>query len=74
MCTPQASYDKKQLDVGANLFIGNLDPNVDERVLYDTFSAFGIVSQTAKVCPDLPDPKSRPALVRSTSTALPGAS
>eukprot|EP00339_Tiarina_fusa_P006200 CAMPEP_0117003900 /NCGR_PEP_ID=MMETSP0472-20121206/5069_1 /TAXON_ID=693140 ORGANISM="Tiarina fusus, Strain LIS" /NCGR_SAMPLE_ID=MMETSP0472 /ASSEMBLY_ACC=CAM_ASM_000603 /LENGTH=270 /DNA_ID=CAMNT_0004704709 /DNA_START=266 /DNA_END=1074 /DNA_ORIENTATION=- len=29
-------------DVGANLFIGNLDPNdVDENLLYDTFSAFG---------------------------------
>jgi hypothetical protein len=23
---PQASQDKKSLDVGANLFIGNLDP------------------------------------------------
>lgn len=45
----QASSDKKQLDVGANLFIGNLDENVDERLLYDTFSAFGMLATTAKV-------------------------
>jgi splicing factor 3B subunit 4 len=47
----QASSDKKQLDVGANLFIGNLDENVDERLLYDTFSAFGMMATTAKVSP-----------------------
>jgi splicing factor 3B subunit 4 len=46
----QASSDKKQLDVGANLFIGSLDENVDERLLYDTFSAFGMMATTAKVC------------------------
>src|SRR6267154_616533 len=51
-CT-QASSDKKQLDVGANLFIGNLDENVDERLLYDTFSAFGMMATTAKVRPCL---------------------
>ena len=28
----KASQDKKQMDVGANLFIGNLDPDVDEKV------------------------------------------
>ena len=27
----KASQDKKQLDVGANLFIGNIDPDVDEK-------------------------------------------
>ncbi|PKI85572.1 hypothetical protein MVES_000665 [Malassezia vespertilionis] len=32
---------KQQLDIGANLFVGNLDPEVKERTLYDTFSAFG---------------------------------
>ncbi|KAF7305196.1 hypothetical protein MKEN_01234800 [Mycena kentingensis (nom. inval.)] len=48
----KASSDKKQLDVGANLFIGNLDENVDERLLYDTFSAFGIMASTAKVARD----------------------
>lgn len=46
---PKASSDKKQLDVGANLFVGNLDENVDERLLYDTFSAFGMLATTAKV-------------------------
>jgi splicing factor 3B subunit 4 len=28
----KASTDKKTQDVGANLFIGNLDPDVDEKV------------------------------------------
>ena len=27
--------------VGANLFVGNLDADVDEKLLYDTFNAFG---------------------------------
>ncbi|EIW85523.1 RNA-binding domain-containing protein [Coniophora puteana RWD-64-598 SS2] len=48
----KASSDKKQLDVGANLFIGNLDDNVDERLLYDTFSAFGLMATTAKIARD----------------------
>ncbi|CAE6434812.1 Splicing factor 3B subunit 4 OS=Homo sapiens GN=SF3B4 PE=1 SV=1 [Rhizoctonia solani AG-1 IB] len=48
----KSSSDKKQLDVGANLFIGGLDLNVDERLLYDTFSAFGVMSTTAKVARD----------------------
>ncbi|CAJ0749099.1 3805_t:CDS:2 [Entrophospora sp. SA101] len=30
--------NKKNLDVGASLFIGNLDPDVDEKMLYDTFN------------------------------------
>ena len=29
----KASQDKKTLDVGANLFIGNIDPDVDEKVI-----------------------------------------
>ena len=28
----KASQDKRSQDVGANLFIGNLDPEVDEKV------------------------------------------
>jgi len=48
----KASSDKKQLDVGANLFIGNLDDSVDERLLYDTFSAFGVMATTAKIARD----------------------
>lgn len=38
------------MDVGANAFIGNLDPEIDEKLLYDTFSAFGVILQTPKVC------------------------
>ncbi|GAA5829556.1 hypothetical protein JCM11251_000202 [Rhodosporidiobolus azoricus] len=48
----KASSDRKQLDIGANLFIGNLDPNVDERMLYDTFMAFGTLVQPAKISRD----------------------
>ena len=42
----QASQDKRTLEVGANLFIGNLDPEVDEKMLYDTFSTFGMILST----------------------------
>ncbi|GAA6026809.1 hypothetical protein JCM8097_005876 [Rhodosporidiobolus ruineniae] len=49
----KASSDRKQLDIGANLFIGNLDPNVDERMLYDTFMAFGALVQPAKISRDV---------------------
>jgi splicing factor 3B subunit 4 len=45
----KASYDKKQLDIGANLFIGNLDTTVDEQALYDTFSTFGAIAEHPKV-------------------------
>ena len=48
--TFQASAHNKNLDVGANVFIGNLDPEIDEKLLYDTFSAFGVILQTPKVC------------------------
>eukprot|EP01097_Dermamoeba_algensis_P010539 TRINITY_DN7852_c0_g1_i1.p1 TRINITY_DN7852_c0_g1~~TRINITY_DN7852_c0_g1_i1.p1 ORF type:complete len:299 (-),score=58.86 TRINITY_DN7852_c0_g1_i1:204-1100(-) len=48
----KASRDKKTLDVGANLFIGNLDPDVDEKLLYDTFSAFGVIIATPKIMRD----------------------
>lgn len=42
----KASQDKRTQEVGANLFIGNLDPEVDEKVLHDTFSAFGNILST----------------------------
>jgi splicing factor 3B subunit 4 len=48
----KASQDKRNIEVGANLFIGNLDPDVDEKLLYDTFSAFGGISQTPKIICD----------------------
>lgn len=40
------------LDIGANLFVGNLDPDVDEKMLYDTFSVFGIITGTPKIMRD----------------------
>ncbi|KAI9298801.1 RNA-binding domain-containing protein, partial [Neoconidiobolus thromboides FSU 785] len=49
----KATADKKSLEVGANLFVGNLDPSVDEKILYDTFSAFGTLVLPPKVGRDL---------------------
>ena len=48
----KASQDKKSNDVGANLFVGNLDSELDEKLLYDTFSAFGVVITTPKIMRD----------------------
>ncbi|KAF5576461.1 spliceosome-associated 49 [Fusarium pseudocircinatum] len=46
----KASADKQRAaEVGAELFIGNLDPMVDEKILYDTFSRFGPLLSTPKV-------------------------
>jgi splicing factor 3B subunit 4 len=46
----KASADKqKTVEVGAELFIGNLDPMVDERTLHDTFSRFGPLVAAPKV-------------------------
>ena len=40
-------------DVGANLFIGNLDPSdVDENLLYDTFSSFGTLIRQPRIMRD----------------------
>ena len=40
-------------DVGANLFVGNLDPNdVDEQLLYDTFSSFGTLIKSPRIMRD----------------------
>lgn len=41
--------DRKDADIGATLFIGNLDPEVDEKMLYDTFSAFGNIVSFPKI-------------------------
>lgn len=47
----KASADKqKTVDVGAELFVGNLDGLVDEKTLYDTFSRFGNLVTPPKVC------------------------
>lgn len=49
----KASADKqKTVEVGAELFIGNLDPMVDEKTLYDTFSRFGSLLAPPKIARD----------------------
>ena len=47
----KSQQDGKPMDVGANLFIGNLAPEVDEKTLYDTFSAFGGIVSAPRVRP-----------------------
>ena len=44
-----SSSEKVEVEVGANLFISNLDPEVDEKTLFDTFSAFGLITSTPNV-------------------------
>ncbi|EEH21340.2 hypothetical protein PABG_07859 [Paracoccidioides brasiliensis Pb03] len=49
----KASADKqKTVEVGAELFIGNLDPMVTEQILYDTFSRFGSLISAPKIARD----------------------
>jgi splicing factor 3B subunit 4 len=49
----RASADKvADLDVGAEVFVGNLDPQVDEGMLFDTFSTFGGLLGQPKVTRD----------------------
>eukprot|EP00961_Rhodomonas_salina_P041370 557036-Rhodomonas_salina.1 len=49
----KTSGEVRALEVGANLFIGNLSEEVDEKLLYDTFSAFGVITgNTPKVMRD----------------------
>lgn len=42
----KASQDKKIQEVGANIFVGNLDKEVDEKMIYETFSTFGSILST----------------------------
>lgn len=39
-------------DIGANLFVGNVDKDVDERMLYETFSRFGVLIAQPKIMRD----------------------
>lgn len=49
----KASADKqKSAEIGAELFIGNLDPMVTEQMLFDTFNRFGGLTQMPKVARD----------------------
>ncbi|KAJ3309721.1 Splicing factor 3B subunit 4 [Boothiomyces sp. JEL0838] len=45
--------DNQVVEVGATLFVGNLDPMVDEKLLFDTFGAFGVLTQTPKISRDV---------------------
>ena len=45
----KATADKRELDIGATIFIGKLAPEVDEKALFDTFISFGTILQTPKV-------------------------
>ncbi|EPR62116.1 RNA recognition motif-containing protein [Toxoplasma gondii GT1] len=47
----KSAQDRRNFDVGANVFLGNLDPDVDEKTIYDTFSAFGNII-SAKIMRD----------------------
>ena len=59
----KASADKqKTVEIGAELFIGNLDPMVTEQVLYDTFGRFGNLTSLPKVFPP-PSPSSHECVV-----------
>lgn len=42
----KASQDKRTQEVGANIWIGNLSEEVDEKNLYDTFNCFGLILST----------------------------
>lgn len=48
----KAAQDKRTLEVGANLFIGNLDGEVDDQLLFDTFSSFGnlLNAKVSRLC------------------------
>ena len=49
----KASADKqKAVDIGAELFVNNLDPQVDEKILYDTFSQFGQILRQPNIVRD----------------------
>ena len=67
-CSKSAQDSRKAVEVGANLFVGNLDPDIDEKLLYDTFSAFGVVVTTPKIMRD-PDTVRRPRRSARTGRA-----
>ena len=67
----KTSADRRTAEVGANLFIGNLDPDIDEKLLYDTFSAFGVVVSTPKVMRDPTTVREGAGVGRRTRGRLP---
>ncbi|KAL1231052.1 Splicing factor 3B subunit [Trichinella spiralis] len=67
----KASAHQKNLDIGANVFIGNLDPEVDEKLLYDTFSAFGVLLQVPKIMRDPETGNSKERLLAAQNPIFP---
>ncbi|PKY21008.1 hypothetical protein RhiirB3_434499 [Rhizophagus irregularis] len=63
----RATSDKKNLDVGVSLFIRNLDPGIGEKMLYDTFSAFGVICQQNLMKFNLDENPDKTAMDRSTT-------
>lgn len=48
----QSSVDRRTHDVGANLFVGNLSDDTDDKLLHDAFSTFGALIEPACVMRD----------------------
>eukprot|EP00834_Sanchytrium_tribonematis_P003094 NODE_110_length_18645_cov_0.794403.p13 type:complete len:227 gc:universal NODE_110_length_18645_cov_0.794403:2992-2312(-) len=48
----KAVESKTEIFAGAQVFVGNLSPDVDEKLLLDTFIQFGPISQAPKISKD----------------------
>jgi splicing factor 3B subunit 4 len=48
----KSTRDKVSLDVGANLFVGNLSHEIDEKQLFSLFSGFGVLVAAPKISRD----------------------
>ena len=49
----KATATAKAMDVGANLFVGGLDEQVDETMLTEVFSAFGVLIKAPQIARDM---------------------
>lgn len=48
----KSTQERGKFDIGATIFVGNLTPEVDERLLSDTFSSFGTLVEAPKISRD----------------------
>lgn len=55
----KSSQERRNQDIGANLFIGNLVEEVDEKLLHDAFSAFGPLIEAPYIVRDPDTNKSK---------------
>jgi len=55
----KSNRDTRTADIGANLFVGNLDPDVDEHLLQTTFAVFGALVGQPKIMREPETGKSR---------------